>query len=286
MRAVEDTTVKLESLWTKLDELLLPVLRSYRERLPALEVSEKADRTLLSEADLAAQKLIVETILAAFPGSGFVAEEDDEPLPRHGSPVWVIDPIDGTSEFVSPTGREFCSVVCRLDDGVPTAAYVLAPELGAGRRPIRIHWATQVTVNDEPAKPLPAHDKPVRASVTRSKGTEPRPYEADLAEIGCEMKLRTTSQTLDMVRACADLSAWTGDPDKQFDVFYRREQKVWDGIAGIALATAMGRLARDGNGRDPVPISQDMLTEPEPQFAETVTGDPDCVHWFLSLIKS
>src|SRR4051812_589164 len=60
------TPVKLESLWTKLDELLLPVLRSYRERLPTLEVSEKADRTLLSEADLAAQRLIVETILAAF----------------------------------------------------------------------------------------------------------------------------------------------------------------------------------------------------------------------------
>lgn len=277
--------MNLESLWTTLDERLLPVLQSYRERLPTLEVSEKADKTLLSEADLAAQRLIVDTILEAFPESGFVAEEDDEPIPRQGNPVWVIDPIDGTSEFVSATGREFCSVVCRLDDGVPTAAYVLAPELGDGRQPIRIHWAAHVTVNDEPAKPLPARSKPVRASVTRSKGSQPRSFEAELTRAGCDMKLRTTSQTLDMVRACVDLSPWTGAPDQQFDFFYRPNQKVWDGLAGMAFAMAMGRIARDGSGRDPVPVSPELLAEREPQFSETIAGDPDCVRWFLSRLR-
>lgn len=251
--------MELESLWATLDERLLPVLRDYRERLPSLKVSEKADRTLLSEADLAAQKLIVDTILEAYPNSGFVAEEDDEPIPRQGKPMWVIDPIDGTSQFVSPAGREFCSVVCRLDDGVPTAAYVLAPELGTGRSPISIQWASQVTVNGEPAKPLPARSTPIRASVTRSKNSEPRHYEAELTRVGCAMKLRTTSQTLDMVRACVDLSACTGEPEQQFDVFYRRDQKVWDSLAGIAFAMSVGRLVRDGNGQDPIPVTEDLL---------------------------
>lgn len=40
-------------LWATLDERLLPMLRSYRQRLPTLHVTEKADSTLLSEADLA-----------------------------------------------------------------------------------------------------------------------------------------------------------------------------------------------------------------------------------------
>jgi len=237
--------VDLESLWATLDDRLLPLLRSYRERLPTLDVSVKADKTLLSEADLAAQELIVESILEIFPDSGFVAEEDDQPLPRHGSPLWIIDPIDGTSQFVDPLGREYCSVVCRLDEGTPTGAYVLAPELGTDTSPISIHWSAEhVTVNGMPAVSLPQRSTPRRASVTRSKNSMARLYESELESIGSQLKLRTTSQTVDMIRTCLDLSEWTGTSASQFDLFYRRDQKLWDGAAGIGLAGAMGRLAR------------------------------------------
>jgi 3'(2'), 5'-bisphosphate nucleotidase len=212
--------VDLDSLWTTLDDRLLPLFRDYRRRLPTLNVVEKADRTLLSEADVAVQDVIVESILSLFPGSGFVAEEEDSRLPRQGSPTWVIDPIDGTAEFVNPSSPEFCSVVCRLDDGTPTGAYVLAPELARGES-ISIHWATRVTVNGPRALPPPQRDMPVRVSVTRSKGSPARAFERELARTGCEMKLRTTSQTLDMVRTAIDLTTWTGTPGDQFDVFYR-----------------------------------------------------------------
>lgn len=279
-------TVDLESLWAALDDRLLPVLRSYRQRLPTLDITEKADQTLLTEADLATQSLIVETILESFPDSGFIAEEDDKPLPREGSPVWVIDPIDGTSEFVNQSAREFCSVVCRLDNGTPTGAYVLAPELGVGRTALRIHWAERVTVNGQNAPFLPRRDLPTRASVTRSKGSAPAPYETGLASIGCELKLRTTSQTLDMVRSAIDLTAWTDEPDKQFDIFYRRNQKVWDGAAGIALATAMGRAARNERGESPIPIAREIRTQAEPTFPATLSGDPTCVGWFLGLLRT
>lgn len=171
----------LESLWTTLDERLLPVLQSYRQRLPTLDVSVKADKTLLSEADLAAQKLIVEAILELFPGSRFVAEEDDQPLPRQGTPMWVIDPIDGTSQFVDPLGREYCSVVCRLDEGTPTGAYVLATRTWCGWQPDQRPLVPgHVTVNGKPAVALPRRSTPRRVSVTRSKNSSPRPYESEL----------------------------------------------------------------------------------------------------------
>jgi 3'(2'), 5'-bisphosphate nucleotidase len=279
--------VDLESLWTTLDERLLPVLQSYRERLPTLDVSVKADKTLLSEADLAAQKLIVEAILESFPGSGFVAEEDDQPMPRQGTPMWVIDPIDGTSQFVDPLGREYCSVVCRLDEGTPTGAYVLAPELGTDGSPIIIHWSDgHVTVNGRPAVSLPQRSTPRRASVTRSKNSAPRPYESELASVGSEMKLRTTSQTVDMIRTCLDLSEWTGTSDPQFDLFYRRDQKLWDGAAGIGLAGVMGRLARTGTDEALFPVTTAFLAQREPVFVETVAGDPECVRWFLELLRT
>jgi 3'(2'), 5'-bisphosphate nucleotidase len=278
--------VELASLWSALDEALLPSLRGYRQRLHTIDVTTKADRTLVSEADIAIQKLIVETILEEFPDSGFVAEEEVEHIPRRGEPMWVIDPIDGTSEFVDPAKREYCSVVCRLDSGVATGAYVLAPELGADRAPVMIHWTDHVTVNGKSAPSMPKRGGvPERASVTRSKGSTPRGFESELARVGCDMKLRTTSQTLDMVRSSIDLTHWTGEADNQFDVFYRQRQKVWDGAAGIGLATAMGRLTRNDQGVDPLPLTTEFLALDEPTFNATISGAADCVEWFLEVLR-
>jgi 3'(2'), 5'-bisphosphate nucleotidase len=276
--------VDLATLWSALDEALLPALRGYRQRLHTISVTEKADRTLVSEADIAIQKLIVEAIRRIFPDSGFIAEEDGGQLPRRGEPMWVIDPIDGTSEFVDPARREYCSVVCRLDAGVVTGAYVLAPELGADKAPVMIHWAGQVTVNGSSALSMAEREIPARASVTRSKGSAPRAYESELARVGCDMKVRTTSQTLDMVRSCIDLTSWTGEPGKQFDIFYRPSQKIWDGVAGIGLVTAMGRLARNDQGTDPLPIRPEFLAQREPTFKATVSGAARCVAWFLGVL--
>ncbi|MFD6156695.1 inositol monophosphatase family protein [Nocardia sp. NPDC060256] len=272
------------SLWKALDELLLPLLRRYRRNLASLQVDMKADNTLLSEADLATQTAIIETVRRHFPGSRFVAEEDEAELSGSGEPTWIVDPIDGTSEFVAPDGREFCSVVCLLEGGVPTAAYVLAPELGPDRTPITIHWSGDVIVNGQTAEPLNHAAIPRRASVTRSKGSAARKFEIDLADVGCVMKTRTTSQTLDMVRTCIDLTAWTQAPEHQFDLFYRRDQKVWDGAAGIGLAMAMGRTATDGGGVSPLPLGEQFLNQREPTFSETIAGDPDCVRWFVQLL--
>lgn len=68
------------SLWKALDEQLLPLLRRYRHNLASLQVDRKEDNTLLSEADIATQTAIIQTIQRHFPGSRFVAEEDEAEL--------------------------------------------------------------------------------------------------------------------------------------------------------------------------------------------------------------
>ncbi|MGV9680942.1 inositol monophosphatase family protein [Nocardia sp. NPDC003482] len=273
----------VESLWDELDEELLPVLREYRRNLAALRVDTKPDSTLLSEADVAVQTLIVDAVQRHFPGSAFVAEEDNAELPRSGDPLWIIDPIDGTSEFVAADRREFCSVVCRIDAGMPTAAYVLAPELGTERSAVSIHWVDEVTVNGRLATPLRPTPRPRHASVTRSKGSAPRDFEASLVSVGAEMKIRTTSQTLDMVRACLDLSEFS-EPSQCFDLFYRPNQKVWDGAAGIGLSLAAGRAATDGFGNAAVPFDPAFLGQREPVLPETVIGSPESVRWFTDVL--
>lgn len=63
------------------------------------EISEKGYRDFVTDADLASQALITRTIRAAFPNHGFLTEEDDPSLPEDGPVIWVIDPVDGTSNY-------------------------------------------------------------------------------------------------------------------------------------------------------------------------------------------
>ncbi len=129
------------SLWEVLEEQLLPVFVNYRSRINDLPIEVKPDQTLLTEADIAVQKKIVSAIRAAEPDAVIIAEEDGRTESRSeiaGSQgrVWVIDPIDGTAQFVRNEKTEFCSVVCLLEDWEPVEAFILAPELGPGRTPL------------------------------------------------------------------------------------------------------------------------------------------------------
>lgn len=63
------------------------------------EISEKGYRDYVTDADYASQTLITRTIRAAFPAHGFLTEEDDPSLPPDGEVIWVIDPVDGTSNY-------------------------------------------------------------------------------------------------------------------------------------------------------------------------------------------
>lgn len=63
------------------------------------EISEKGYRDFVTDADFASQNLITKMIRAAFPEHGFLTEEDDSSLPEGGSVIWVIDPVDGTSNY-------------------------------------------------------------------------------------------------------------------------------------------------------------------------------------------
>ncbi len=64
-----------------------------------LELTSKGFRDIVTDADIAAQKLITDAIRAEFPDHGFLTEETDSDLPAAGSIIWVIDPIDGTTSY-------------------------------------------------------------------------------------------------------------------------------------------------------------------------------------------
>ncbi len=276
------------SLWSDLRSQLLPVFSGYRARISELPIEVKADRTLLTEADIAVQKLIVDAIRSMDADAVIIAEEDErtgtrEEVAQASGRVWVIDPIDGTAEFVRAERTEFCSVVCVLEDWQPAAAFVLAPEMGTARTPLLVTADAQagtVTLDGQPA-PLPLDQPPAqRISATRSRSDPARPFDVIAEQAGYQLKTRTTSQTLDMLRTAVDLTAAAEPPIERFDLFWRRNQKVWDGLAGLCLGAAAGLRGCDEEGR-PHPLGPRFLSAAEPVFPSTVMGRPETVAWFL-----
>lgn len=90
----------------------------------------KADGSPLTEADLRAHAAILAGLARAAPGIPVVSEEDAEHrAPPGGGRFLLVDPLDGTREFVSGSG-EFTVNIALIEDGVAVAGVVHAPALG------------------------------------------------------------------------------------------------------------------------------------------------------------
>lgn len=69
--------------------------------LDLLKINTKAPNDFVTEVDQAAEAAIIETLLTAYPGHGILAEESGrEHGSRHSDFVWIIDPLDGTTNFI------------------------------------------------------------------------------------------------------------------------------------------------------------------------------------------
>jgi myo-inositol-1(or 4)-monophosphatase len=88
----------------------------------------KADRSVVTEVDLAVDHYIADAIENAYPEDGLVSEEL-RPVSPEGKPaVWVVDPLDGTTNYA--LGLPFWGVsIARVKDGWPQAAALFFPTI-------------------------------------------------------------------------------------------------------------------------------------------------------------
>lgn len=144
---------------------LLPVARDAGELIMTIYRSDfsvrgKADQSPVTEADERAEALILPALAALLPGTPIIAEEAVAAgkVPSVGERFWLVDPLDGTKEFISRNG-EFTVNIALIENGRPTLGVVLAPALdrlfagavghGAfiedanGRRPIAVRAAPE-----------------------------------------------------------------------------------------------------------------------------------------------
>jgi 3'(2'), 5'-bisphosphate nucleotidase len=94
-----------------------------------VEAREKADQSPVTEADEAADTHIANGLRAAFPELPLVTEEQTASHVHAGDTFLIVDPLDGTKEFVQRRG-DFTVNIALVEDGVPTRGVVYAPAQG------------------------------------------------------------------------------------------------------------------------------------------------------------
>lgn len=95
--------------------------------LADISVESKPDDSPVTAADTTANAAIVDRLRAAFPSDGILSEESPDDGSRfHKRRVWIIDPLDGTRDFLARTG-DFCVHIGLCVDGVPVLGVVYHP---------------------------------------------------------------------------------------------------------------------------------------------------------------
>jgi 3'(2'), 5'-bisphosphate nucleotidase len=220
----------------------------------AFDVTFKSDRSPLTEADLASQRVIGAALAALTPGIGMLGEESAPEAferRRQWPALWLVDPLDGTREFVKRNG-EFTVNIALVQDGEPVlgvlyaparqAAYAAARGTGAFRRnadgtrtPIRIQQTAPATLRVLASR---SHGDAVLDRMLARLGAQER------ISIGSALKFGLLAQ------GSADLYVRRGATSE------------WDTAAGQAIVQEAGGEVVDFAGRTLRYNARDTLINP------------------------
>ena len=207
-----------------------------------LQVSLKGPANFVSAADTRAEEILFTELSHARPGYGFLMEERGEVQGADRTHRWIVDPLDGTTNFLHGIPHFAVSIALERDGELvaglifnPANQEVFAAERGKGayvndRRRLRVAARTEMSAS-------------VIASGIPHSG---RPgHELFLRELQAVMA--TSAGVRRMGAASLDL-AWTAAG--RLDGFWERDLKPWDIAAGIVILREAGGYVSDAGGKD------------------------------------
>ncbi len=187
----------------------------------------------VTDADVAVQEFLRRKLLPLIPGARFFSEEqENEPLTD--APTFVVDPIDGTINFMRHRDCSAVSVAL-LEGKLPVAGVICNPFAGemftaeAGKGAFRN--GKEIHVSDVPFE---------KALV--SVGTSP--YDAELAEKGMKAAVRFLLHAGDLRRSGSAAADLCDIACGRSDIFYELRLRPWDYAAGSLIVTEAGGCFR------------------------------------------
>ncbi len=219
-------------------EAAAEILRVYEGEF---DVARKEDDSPLTAADLASHRCIVDGLERLAPDIPVLSEESAQEVPallrRQWPRMWLVDPLDGTREFVKRNG-EFTVNIALIDDGEAVLGVVQAPVTGAlwhgqrGRGAFR-----REAGRDLPVRARAPATAPLRVAASRSH-RDPRTASV-LARMG-EVETVGVGSSLKFCR----LAEGTMDVYPRFG-----PTSEWDTAAGQCVLEAAGGAVLDPRGR-------------------------------------
>ena len=213
------------------------IMAFYRDGTP---VETKADSTPVTEADRAADGLIVTGLQAATPDIPVISEESTSTgPPPAGGRFWLVDPLDGTREFIARTG-EFTVNIALIEDGRPVLGVLHAPVQGETYVADGLGQAVRI-VGDGPPRAIQARPVPARGPAVIAS------------------RLHRDAETDAYIEGLGPARTVSAGSALKFGLLARGEADIyprfgrtmeWDTAAGHAILSAAGGHVRDLNGRE------------------------------------
>jgi myo-inositol-1(or 4)-monophosphatase len=216
------------------------LIRDFGE-LENLQISKKGPADFVSTADSRTERILVEELTRARPGYGFLVEEGGAIEGRDKTHRFIIDPIDGTTNFLHGIPQFAISIGLEREDQL-VSALIFNPVTDEMYLAEKGHGAY---LNDRRLRVAARHNLSdiLVASGAPFLGKDGR--DVFLAElngiIGATAGMRRFGS------AALDL-AWVASG--RFDAFWERNLKPWDIAAGILIVREAGGVVSDMDGRE------------------------------------
>ena len=224
-------------------------------------IERKADSSPLTRADKAAH----ERILSFLEPTGIpVLSEEGADIPyeerRTWQRLWVVDPLDGTKEFIKRNG-EFTVNIALVENGIPTMGVIYAPATGVLYSGMPLYYgrpgsAYRQLMSENTIERLPNFKKPRPFTVVASRShlsPETEAFVADLKRKHPYLKLVNSGSSL---KICLVAEGFA-------DVYPRLAPTMeWDTAAGDAIARAAGCEVVDAETGLPLTYNKEDLHNP------------------------
>lgn len=229
-----------------------------RFRSSDLQVETKPDLSPVTEADKSVERQLRSAIEAARPGDRIIGEEYGG-LAEDGLPdgrVWIIDPIDGTKNFVRGV-PVWATLIGLVVDGEPTVGYVSAPALG------KRWWAatgcgawSSTTISGFDPTPTRIQVSAVSDMNDASLSLSDREYWPGISDNGWQQ----LSESVWRVRAFGDFYSHMLVAEGSVDVAPEAALNMWDVAALIPIITEAGGRISGFDGSDALTAGNAMTT--------------------------
>ncbi len=230
--------------------------------LDRITISEKSHNNFVTDIDQASEQAIIETLLKAYPDHAILGEENgaSSNLNDESEYVWIIDPIDGTTNFLHGYPN-YCISIALQQRGVITQAVIYDP--------VRNDLFTATKgggsyLNDKRIR-VRNHDRIGKALLSAGHGPDPRALAEylrmyEVVASRCHGVRSSGSAALELANVAAG----------RLDGFFEKGLKVWDIAAGSLLVTEAGGIVGEFNGESQYLHKGDVIAAGPKVFAGMV----------------